>query len=494
MRAKNHSSTSDKADRSSSSRGSTRSYSSKDKKSKDKLKEKENVKQDPEDAQNDIILPLDWNGYDALCLMVLIMLGIFSRFWIIQYPRHFVEKEDVHVGYINSYLNGSFFVDSQPPLSELLLAGIASMSGYRQNFKPPYAEENFTFPTMEYVSLRSPSAFFSTILIPLSYFIVRLLGGSIFASLAAGFFILFDFQLIALGRHISTDGFLQLFVGLAVFFAALLRHFNPSSTSWIICNFLQAFFTGCAAATNWAGFSLVIFMCVFMFLTYRSVRPVILTVGLSIMVLLFSFSVHSLFLPYRSINDIHVSERYRSSLTMPGAPVKVKFSNLPMRAIELTFASLRLHRARAGPKHFLRWTVMGVNWRVLWTQLGRTVASFGNPPVWWMIALAGASEAVKIALSRRLREPTVIVYTGYAICVLFWVFARSERGVCDYQIAFIVGAWGLALALDTELPPSAAGFTLAAVVVAAGFVFLLWAPLVYGYENFDKRFLPYFAK
>ena len=137
---------------------------------------------------------------------------------------------------------------------------------------------------------------------------------------------------------------------------------------------------------------------------------------------------------------------------------------------------------------------MACPWKVLWNHGGRSVAVFGNLPVWWGIGFATICEITKLVLSRRIRENTAIIFCGYASCMAYFLLGTSERGLCDYQLGLMFGIWGLSLCLDNELPQAAAGFALSSLVVAAGFVFLLWAPLVYGYENFDMRFLPYFAE
>jgi dolichyl-phosphate-mannose--protein O-mannosyl transferase len=438
--------------------------------------------------------PLDWNGYDAFCLFILVFFGIFSRFWVIQYPRHFTDGEATHVQYINSYLNGSFFLMSQPPLAEMCLAGIAKFSYYKQSLQPPYYETNFTFPTMEYVALRSPSAFMSAIVIPLSFFIVRLLGSSTFGAMAAGLFTLFDFLLIGSARNIGTDGFLQLFVALTMFFTAFMKRLNRGTTAWNYCFFFQAFFCGCCISSNWACISLIIFIIIFNFTTYKDITMIPKTLFIITGVFVLTFFLHAILLPYKTGNEKLLSASYVNDLFQVGQQSKINYLRVPLHAFEIMHKSFKLHNSRSKCLPFFKWVTMSCPWKVLWTQLGRTVAVFGNLPVWWAISVAFIGELLKSILTRRLRDTSTLIFCGFIEILAYYMFCLSERGLSDYQTALLFGIWGLALSLDVELPPSASGFTIALLTVAAGIVFILWAPLVYGYENFDTRFLPYFAK
>ncbi|EAX91565.1 Dolichyl-phosphate-mannose-protein mannosyltransferase, putative [Trichomonas vaginalis G3] len=459
-------------------------------KSKGEIKDTQNN----DDSGDDIVIAFDWNGYDTLCLFVLLFIGIVTRFYLIQYPKSFVDREAMHIGYINSYLNGSFFVDSQPPLAELLLAFYAGKSGYRQSIKPHNMNANYTYQSLEYVSLRTPSTLFSTFVVPLSFINVRLLGGSTFASMSAGIFTVFDFLLVSTSRSITTDGFVQFFVALTVFFSALLRHYNPSSTSWSICIICQSLFAGCAVASNWNGISLVLFVVLFNYLTYHTFRPIPVNLSIIFIIFYFAYITHVIFLPYQSINMKSVSGSYRKDLIKTGQPLRIKHLKVCIHAIELIFISFKHHVSQSHIVPVHRWIFMTCKWKVLFRERGRIVAVFGNLPVWFSIGLATISEYTKIFLSRRLREPTAIVFFGYLSGIIFLLLGNSERGLCDYGVPLMFGIWGLSLCFDSEFPPDTAGFILSSLCVASMFIYMLWSPFVYGYDSFGSRFLPYFAE
>lgn len=479
---------SEKSDKGSSNQENIKSGSSKSKSSE--MKDKAEV----DDSGDDIVIAFDWNGYDTLCIFLLLFAGIITRFYLIHFPKSFVDREAVHISYINCYLNGSFFVDSQPPLAELLLSLYAGKSGYRQSIKPSNFNSTYSYTSLEYVSMRTPSTLLATLVIPLSFLNVRLLGGSTFSAMSAGVFTMFDFLLVSTSRSITTDGFIQFFVGLTVFFSALLRHYNPSSTSWSICIICQSLFAGCTLASSWSGLSLVVFVIMFNYLTYHTFRPIPVNLSIIFIIFYFAWITHVIFLPYQSINSKLISDAYKKDLIKPGQPLRIKHLKVVVHALELFFLSFRLHLRNS---HFVpvhRWIFMTCKWKVLFRERGRIVAVFGNLPVWFFIGFSTISEFTKISLSRRLRDPTAIIFFGYLSGIIFLMLGNSERGLCDYAVPLLFGIWGLSLCLDTELPPDTAGFVLSSLCVASAFIYMLWSPFVYGYDSFGSRFLPYFAE
>jgi len=440
----------------------------------------------------EMILPLNWDGYDAACLMILILIGIFSRFWIIQYPRHYVRGEDKTIGYINSYINGSFFVDGQPPLATIILSWISYMEDYHVSYHPPSNESNFTFPTMEYVGLRSPSAFFSTVLIPLSFFIVRVFNGGRFGALAAAIFTLLDFSLIANARHVSTDGFIQMFVGFSVLFTALLSHFKEKSFSWWVIAFLQSLFVGFSVSSTYYAIPLLIFVSFYNFISFKNFDALSLNLIVSIFIFLMSFTLHVILLPYHSIYDSVLSNKYQDLLLNPSFAFSTDYLSLPWRVAEVISLSIRSYSHISNDKWY-NWPLMTQKWNILWSQQGRYIACFGNLPVWWCICFWVVFEFIKFVFSKKITQPTTFMLIGYSMSISVFFFAKSERGLCDYQIPLLFGIWGMSMSINQELPPTAAGFVYSALILSCIFIFLLWSPLVYGYENFDMRFLPYFA-
>ncbi|OHT15729.1 Dolichyl-phosphate-mannose-protein mannosyltransferase [Tritrichomonas foetus] len=441
---------------------------------------------------SDIIIPFNWNGYDAFCLMILIFFGVFSRFWIIQYPRHMVYREEHQIHIINSYLNGSFFLDTEPPFASMLMAGVAWLSDYNLTYSLPRTEVNYSYHDMQYVTLRSTPAFFSTIVIPVAFYIVRSFGGSRLSAFSAGLFTLFDFLLISLGRNIFTDGIIQFLVTFSIFLISVSNHFRPNSSSWITIVILESIFVGLSISSTISALGLLIFA----FFFYRkNIFGILanLIIPLSIFILCFCYQV--ILMPYHSQYDHILSDNYQIELFNLNQEISIKHLTILPRAIELIqqMFVLRKDISTSEQSEWFYWPFMGDSWFVLWTQLGRYVSCFGNVAIWWPICFSIVICFVKFCFTAKLTTKSQLLSFGYLFSLLFFAFGLSQRGLCDYEIPLLFGIFTLALFIDEELSESAGGFVFTAIIAISGFLFVLWAPLVYGYENFDKRFLPYFA-
>jgi hypothetical protein len=69
----------------------------------------------------------------------------------------------------------------------------------------------------------------------------------------------------------------------------------------------------------------------------------------------------------------------------------------------------------------------------------------------------------------------------------------GARGVCDYEIALLFGLWNFPLFIDAEASELIAGIVSTGLIIFAALFFILWALLVYGYEDFDSCFTSYFG-
>ena len=478
----------------------------------------QDVKNTPENESNpisfssSIIFAFDWNGYDALSLMILIGIGVFSRFWVIQYPRHFVGDEAIYIGQINSYINGSYFIGTQPPLATMVMAAIAYLSDYKQQFKPPIHEYNYSYPSMEYVTLRSTPAYFATFLIPLSFFIVRLFGSSRLTALASGIFTLCDFLLIGMGRHIYPDGIVHAFVAFSVFFSALLIHFRPYSFTWWLLLILESIFTGFSVSSSFSAFGLFIYIFIFTIYSISKqqsgkiqITKQVIFVGFIIVIITFSiffvsFCFHVLYLPYSSAASLHSSSFIKensetiTSLIQPGQPYLINHLTIPKRAIENIFAT---YKALSSKKDFsgkwYKWPIMNVDWVLLWTDVGRYVGIFGNIAFWWPAFFCCIYSSIKTIVQRTFNRYYVFLTLGWITSLGYFAFGPSEHGLCDYALADVFSIWVLCLMVD-EMSETVGGFIITGLICLSIFVFILWAPVLYGYENIDTRFLPNFVK
>lgn len=458
----------------------------------------ETISSDTKTNFTSLLIPFNWNGYDAFCLMILIFLATFSRFWVIQYPRHMVNLEEHQIHIINSYLNGSFYIDNEPPFASMLMAGIAYLADYNLTYSLPRTETNYSYHDMQYVAMRSTPAFFSTMAIPMLFFTVRSFGGSRYASLAAGLFGLFDFLLISLGRHIFTDGIVQFFVITSLFLLSISSHFHPLSTSFRIIIFFQSLFVGYSISSKVSAFPLYIFSMVYIIVSHKKLSfvPTLFSAFVPILVFIFSFSYQVVLMPFHSQYDVIMNDDFKIDLVHRNQPIELHHSTILPRALNL-FQSMFVIRGNlktdTESNQWYQWPFMTCNWVILWTQLQRYVCCFGNIAVWWPISVSIIICILSIIFKRSISTKVDLLCIGYVLSLLFFSIQPSFRGLCDYEIPLIFGLTFLPLFLETFLSETLNGFCLTAIIFASGFLFILWAPFIYGYENFDPKFVPYFA-
>jgi dolichyl-phosphate-mannose--protein O-mannosyl transferase len=161
--------------------------------------------------------PLVLDSTDAVLILFLTALGMITRVFRIQFPPYVVSDEYVFGEFINSYLTGVYFTDINPPLTKLIMAGIAHYSGYKADYNFEQIGSNKTYPNMNYIPLRITPAFFGALRVPLTYFTMRAMLCSHLCASVTAVLIASDLSLIVGARHILSDGILHFFSCLAIF-------------------------------------------------------------------------------------------------------------------------------------------------------------------------------------------------------------------------------------------------------------------------------------
>jgi hypothetical protein len=285
---------------------------------------------------------------------------------------------------------------------------------------------------------------------------------------------------------------IQLFVSITVFATGLAGHFRSRTTPWWLFVWIQIIFLSFSITTTIAAVGLWVFVLLAHRTNYAGIA-LNLVVPVLFFLLAFCYQVYRM--PLHSVDDAIVGESYRMALVYSVNRYRLNHATILQRAVELIRLMFDRRAAiETSAGQFLLWPVMAGRWTVLWTQLGRTVASFGNVAVWWPLTFAAVVLLGQVAWGRGIQKSSQHLAIGWGASLLYFAFGVSERGVCDYQIALLFGLWALPLFIDAEASERIAGFLCAGIAGVAGLLFLLWAPLVYGYENFDPRFTPYFAR
>ena len=457
--------------------------------------DKENLlKNNKVEPPSNIIIPFDWNGYDAFCLVILIALGVFTRFWVIQNPRCMTNNEKLHLQVLNSYINGTFVSDINPPLASMINAGSAYLAGYNVQYNFfSNDDEKYTYTDMQYVSLRSTPAFFASIVVPLSFFIVRSFGGSCFAAFSCGLFTVFDFLLISLGRTIDIHGIVQFFIAFTLFLVSISGHFRDGSEPWLVVLFFESLFVGFSISSTLSAIGLWLFVIIFNFLNYKNVNILMMNIIIPFIVFVFAFCYSSTLMPFHSPFDKDLDEKYQIELFNINEKPYIKHRLLIPYSFELIKVMFKTRYSLPNGKgKYFTWPFMLCNWYVIWNDSDRYVSCFGNVAVWWPICIAIIFSVIKFLINQKLTSKAQMLCIGYFSSLLFFQFGCSATEICDYEIPLIFGLYILTLFIDQELDESLAGFVFTTIIIISCFLFIIWCPLVYGYENFDQRFKPYF--
>lgn len=318
--------------------------------------------------------------------IVLVILGLTTRFLFIWYPAEVVFDE-VHFGkFVNSYFTGEYYFDIHPPLGKLLVALSAWIGGYRGEF--PFLEIGNPYGPMPYVALR----FLPNLaggLVPLAfYFFLRTLGANRSIAGFAAFLLVFDNALLAQSHFILVDAFLMLFgfLGLASFFLARSLRNPVYHWGWLS---LGGIFFGAASSIKWTGLGFIgLAFFVFLWDIFRSRERKILFLQLSLSLLLIPFAFyllvfffHFLLLPAPGSGDAFMSQDFlRGEKGFLG-----KFLELNA---EMYRANATLTATHSYASEFYTWPLM-IRPVYYWVKdfgeggTGR-IYLLGNPFVWWL--------------------------------------------------------------------------------------------------------------
>ena len=197
-------------------------------------------------------MTLRFTRFDAYLLSACFIVGLITRFAMLNYPRACVFDE-FHFGkFVNGYLSGEYFFDIHPPLGKLILTVVAKAGGYNGTQAWATIGEPI-HPSINLFALRAGPAFQGALLPPLLYIAGRALGLSRPASLLAPAGALFDTCLLVEQRIVVTDATLMLGVGLHLAMTFASDHYKPLSREWLWRIAAAGLGITLAVCTKWTG-------------------------------------------------------------------------------------------------------------------------------------------------------------------------------------------------------------------------------------------------
>ena len=214
---------------------------------------------------------------DEVCYVCLFVLGILTRFVMLNHPRqvcgtappharsppHRAERsaelqvvfDEYHFGkFVNGYITGEYFFDIHPPLGKLLLCLVAWMGGYDGSQSWDKIGVDIP-PEVNLLALRGAPALQGALLVPLMFGTARALGISTPGALLGACGVLLDGCFLVESRFVLTDATLLLCIVLQVWGCASAAKHPPLSGAWLRRTVVGGLGVAGALCTKWTGVS-----------------------------------------------------------------------------------------------------------------------------------------------------------------------------------------------------------------------------------------------
>ncbi|CAO3599237.1 unnamed protein product [Absidia cylindrospora] len=173
------------------------------------------------------------------------------RLWHSGVPQFLTQSEFLLVQQINWTLKGQFHIGTTPPLATLMYSMVARWTGYQGSESILYAGQ--TMHEFPLATLRHVTMLTSSLVIPVIYVFVRMLGCAHTTALFASGLFIFETGMVVQSRYLSVNPLLTLLCCLAC-----CSFFAPGTPS-IRRRCLTSLLLGSALCTKWQAGSLMVF-------------------------------------------------------------------------------------------------------------------------------------------------------------------------------------------------------------------------------------------
>ncbi|OHS96595.1 hypothetical protein TRFO_37204 [Tritrichomonas foetus] len=440
-----------------------------------------------------LTIPFIWDGWDTFFACFLFFVGTFTRFWIIHQPIEYVFNERLTLSHIHHYHNLTFFMADNPPFQELLLFYLINTMEYPYDFNVNEIPD-YTFQHTAYSSMRSVSAFFAMMAVPISYLIMRTFGCKQFYSFCGGILCLVDQLLISSSRNIGIHGAVQFYCATSLLLAGLSHHFTfgcPQQYSLVI---LQGVFAAFGFSTSFLSFPFALFAVVWPLIRFHSKKQSLSNLGIILSMLYLSCFVHVLYTPIKLKHQTQGMSNSFQNFTANKIQ-QIQFKHFAF-SFEYSFRILinfvinslnRLNIEKVG-----RRLLMCEKWSVLWHKDGRFIVCFGNRIITVPAILFAYFDVYNHRKLNRFDAKSflslifvfVVIYNAF--CYHIKRSGCSESYLPEYLaiIEFI-------LFIEGHFSPKLSGIALTLILFISIMLFLNWAPIIYPYINPDPYIKPH---
>ncbi|CAI4037811.1 hypothetical protein SMKI_04G1450 [Saccharomyces mikatae IFO 1815] len=189
---------------------------------------------------------------EKLLIAFLLIFTAIVRLHHLSLPNSIVFGENVVSTFVSQYANHIFFTDIHPPLTTMLYAGVASISGFKGSFD--HANIGMEYPeNVPYIAMRFFSAALGIMSVLVLYLTLRVSGVKIaIAAICTVCFAIED-SFVTLSRFTSVEGPFIFFIACAVYFFRRSELYPPNSSKANKSLVAASVALGFAVSSKWAG-------------------------------------------------------------------------------------------------------------------------------------------------------------------------------------------------------------------------------------------------
>ena len=423
--------------------------------------------------------------------LVLLTVGLATRFWGLGTPATVVFDE-VHFGrYLSSYFTGNYYFDVHPPLGKLIYAGWAYLWGFTPAF---IFELSASYNGAWALILRGLPAFIGAMLPLIVYAFALDLGYRRKMAALAGFLIAIDGALIGISRLILLDPFLLLFG-----FAALWSYRRGSKTGAAWGLFIPGALAGLAFSIKWTGLSFLGLITLLEIArlwglgwAFRPISMIKVIVALGVvpaLIYTLPFWIHFALLTHSGPGDDFMTPAFQA--TLAGSHYALDREALPSlnfweKFLEINQEMFRANaRMTTGHPYSSAWYTWPFMLRPIFMWQGgplERISLIGNPFIWWgsTIAVLTIFQATLWLRLRSLGTTGRILMLGWLMNFLPFMGIGRVMFIYHYLSALVFAI--LLLVYLADRLPASRRFTLGIGILGIG-GFGYFAPWVYGFPS-----------
>ncbi len=417
---------------------------------------------------------------NQLYTIILLALGLVTRFAFLWYPAEAVFDETYFGKFVSGYLSGNYFFDIHPPFSKLLITLAGYIDGFRAD-SLSFAKIGTIFANNSYLALRFLPALAGALLPIVIYYLAKELKFSNVAAFFAGLLVVFESSLITESRYILTDSLLLIFG-----FSGLFLYFVARRKDSFKLFILAIIFGGFALATKWTGVSFLAIITVLEIFSGNFIWRRLLTLfGVAFVVYFLAFAVHFALLTKPGPGDAFMTQNFQKE-------------NILQKFTELNIAMFKANQQKLTHEYGSKWYSWPLDLRPVyyWNKVegnGTEARMYllGNPVLYWLVLFAAFSLIIHCLMRSKLyrenREVIFFLLGGYLLNLLPFSLINRVMFLYHYQTALVFGILILAFLIDKEFIPYKREIVIGiTTVVIASFLFFL--PLTYGIPLHESSF------